>query len=219
MQPTRQLPNTRLREPGSSGSGPAPLIPATARGEATRRKLLDAAEIEFGQRGYHNASVSSITTRAGVGQGTFYLYFHSKEEIFVTLVHDIGARLRKHTAQAVSHRRPRMDAERAGLVAFFDFAQSHPGLYRIVQECQFVDENVYRTYYERLALGYSRGMAEAIERGELKPGDAEVRTWAMMGIGHFVGMKHCLWQGAVPDSAVVDELMELIAHGMAPARR
>lgn len=218
MQPRPTPLRARLREPGSAGGAPAPLIPATARGEATRRKLLDAAEIEFGQRGYHSASVSSITTRAGVGQGTFYLYFHSKEEIFVTLVHDIGARLRKHTAQAISARRPRMEAERAGLVAFFDFAQSHPGLYRIVQECQFVDEQVYRTYYERLALGYSRGMADATERGELKPGDAEVRTWAMMGIGHFIGMKHCLWQGAVPDSAVVDQIMALIGHGMAPAR-
>jgi len=49
------------------------LVPATARGEATRRKLLAAAEIEFGARGFHAASVSSITTRADVGQGTFYL--------------------------------------------------------------------------------------------------------------------------------------------------
>ena len=47
------------------------IVPATARGEATRRKLLDSAEKEFGEKGYHAASVSSITTRADVGQGTF----------------------------------------------------------------------------------------------------------------------------------------------------
>ena len=74
----------------SPTSNTSPIIPATARGEATRRKLLDAAEKEFGGKGFHAASVSSITTRADVGQGTFYLYFHSKEEIFVTLVRDIG---------------------------------------------------------------------------------------------------------------------------------
>ena len=45
----------------------APLIPATARGEATRRKLINAAEDEFGSKGFHLASVSSVTQRAGVG--------------------------------------------------------------------------------------------------------------------------------------------------------
>ena len=43
--------------------------PLTARGEATRRRILNAAEIEFGEKGFHLASVSSITTRASVGQG------------------------------------------------------------------------------------------------------------------------------------------------------
>ncbi len=49
--------------------------PAPPRGEETRRRLLAAAERVFADHGYHEASVSRITDRAGVGQGTFYLYF------------------------------------------------------------------------------------------------------------------------------------------------
>lgn len=194
----------------------APIIPATARGEATRRKLLEAAEHEFGEKGYHAASVSSITTRADVGQGTFYLYFRSKEEIFTTLVRDIGHALRKHMAAAVVRGRSRMEAERVGLIAFLGFAQAHPGLYRIVQESQFVDETVFREYYERLAQGYSKSLGDAARSGELRPGDAETRAWAIMGIGHFLGMRHCLWQGKQPDDATLDEVMSFIAQGMAP---
>lgn len=119
------------------------LVPVTARGEATRRKLLSAAEIEIGEKGFHVASVSSITTRADVGQGTFYLYFHSKDEIFLTLVRDIGRRLRKHMAQAIDGIDDRLAAERRALEAFFEFAQAHPGLYRIVQESQFVDDAIF----------------------------------------------------------------------------
>ncbi|HEY6799250.1 MAG TPA: helix-turn-helix domain-containing protein, partial [Agromyces sp.] len=52
--------------------------PRTARGVETRRRLLAAAERVFADHGYHEASVSRITDRAGVGQGTFYLYFDSK---------------------------------------------------------------------------------------------------------------------------------------------
>jgi len=192
------------------------LVPVTARGEATRRKLLAAAEEEFGSKGFHTASVSSITTRADVGQGTFYLYFHSKEEIFVTLVRDIGRRLRKEMAVAVEDSRDRLDAERRGLEAFFSFATAHPGLYRIVQESQFVEEPVFREYYERLAKGYAEDLTAAAKRGEISAGDAEARAWSIMGIGHFVGMRWCLWHGAAPSKKIVDEVMALISHGMAP---
>ncbi|MDP3294677.1 MAG: TetR/AcrR family transcriptional regulator [Nevskia sp.] len=192
------------------------LVPVTARGEATRRKLLAAAEVEIGEKGFHTASVSSITTRADVGQGTFYLYFHSKDEIFLTLVGDIGRRLRKHMALAIEGSENRMVAERRGLEAFFAFAQAHPGLYRIVQESQFVDETVFRSYYERLAQGYAADLAEATARGELSPGDPVARAWSIMGIGHFLGMRWCLWQGERPGPALVDAVMDFISHGIAP---
>lgn len=193
-------------------------IPVTPRGEATRRRLLNAAEIEFGEKGYHDASVSSITTRADVGQGTFYLYFNAKEEIFLTLVSDIGHALRKHTAEALAGIKGRMDAERRGLDAFLEFTSKHPGLYRIVQESQFVDSNIHREYYERLAQGYSAGLAQSAKDGQLTPGDGEVRAWAMMGIGHFLGLRYCLWQKKLPERAVMDEVMNFVAGGMAPTK-
>lgn len=190
--------------------------PVTARGEATRRRLLNAAEEEFGDKGYHGASVSSITTRADTGQGTFYLYFRSKEEVFLTLVNDIGHELRAHSAQAVAGAKNRLDAERRGLEAFFDFTSGHRGLYRIVQECQFVDDKVYREYYEKLADGYATALTRAAATGELAPGDANTRAWAMMGIGHMVGMKWCLWQKRKPPAEVVDEIMNLVTRGLMP---
>jgi len=191
------------------------LVPVTARGEATRSRLLGAAEEEFGDKGFHAASVSSITTRAGVGQGTFYLYFHSKDEIFVTLVRDIGRKLRKQMTAAVAAAADRLEAERRSLQGFLEFTQKHPGLYRIVQEAQFVDEPVFREYYERLAQGYSEGLSEAVRRGEIGPGDAEARAWALMGIGHFLGMHWCLWQGKLPEPVVIDDVMKMVSHGLA----
>ena len=191
-----------------------PLVPATPRGEATRRKLMAAAEAEFGAKGFHIASVSSITTRAGVGQGTFYLYFRTKDEIFVTLVKEIGRSLRKHMRDAVAGAKDRLEAERHAYEAFFDFASGHPGLYRIVQESQFVDPTVYRDYYERIASGYSEDLQMAAAKGEIRPGDAEVRAWALMGIGHFLGLRHCLWEGKAPSTDVVDSMMDLVANGL-----
>ena len=190
--------------------------PVTARGEATRRRLLNAAETEFGTRGYHGASVSSITQRAEIAQGTFYLYFRSKEEMFLTLVRDIGHQLRSHSAQAISRATNRLEAERLGLEAFFQFTTKHRGLYRIVQESQFVDPQIFREYYEKLAEGYGAALEKAARNGELTKGDAHTRAWAMMGIAHFLGMRYCLWQKQVPPPEVLDEVMTFVAKGMAP---
>lgn len=193
-----------------------PLVPATARGEATRRKLLAAAEEEFGSKGFHSASVSSITTRANVGQGTFYLYFRSKDEVFVTLVREIGRRLRRAIRESASSASSRLTAERRGMDAFFDFACTHRGLFRIVQESQFVDESVFRDYYEHIAKGYADDLELAAQKGEIAPGNAEVRAWALMGAAHFLGMRWCLWTGEVPPASEVDAMMDMVGRGIAP---
>ena len=85
-------PDGDLARPDSApaSGGITPLVPATARGEETRRRILDAAEEVFGEMGYYEASVAEITRRAGVAQGPFYIYFHTKRETFVELVEDIG---------------------------------------------------------------------------------------------------------------------------------
>ncbi|MBW7945869.1 MAG: helix-turn-helix transcriptional regulator, partial [Sphingomonadaceae bacterium] len=49
--------------------------PRTARGRRTQRALLDAAAVEFGEKGFHEGSISGITRRAGVALGSFYTYF------------------------------------------------------------------------------------------------------------------------------------------------
>src|SRR5579885_915263 len=113
-------------------------MPLTARGEATRRRLLDAAEAVFGELGYYDASISEITRRAKVAQGTFYIYFHSKREIFVELVEDLGKRLRAATNEASRDATNRMEAERRGFAAFFSFVAQHRRVYQIVQEAERV---------------------------------------------------------------------------------
>ena len=46
-----------------------------------REELLSAAREVLSQNGYERTTVSSIATRANVAQGTFYLYFPSKEAL------------------------------------------------------------------------------------------------------------------------------------------
>ncbi|MEV4123861.1 helix-turn-helix domain-containing protein [Nocardia sp. NPDC049707] len=49
------------------------------------RALLDAAARAFADRGYDKTAVADITTAAGVSRATMYVYFASKDEIFLAL--------------------------------------------------------------------------------------------------------------------------------------
>ena len=79
--------------PGTIGpmSQPAPPPPRTARGEATRRSILDTARDLFAQNGFHRTTVPAIVAGAGIGHGTFYEYFRNRREVLLELVNEAQA--------------------------------------------------------------------------------------------------------------------------------
>ncbi|ASJ55435.1 TetR family transcriptional regulator [Brevibacillus formosus] len=64
------------------------------KGKESRMRLLTIAADEFANRGFHETKVSTIVTRAGLTQPSFYLYFSNKEAIFDELVNEFRTRLR-----------------------------------------------------------------------------------------------------------------------------
>jgi AcrR family transcriptional regulator len=187
----------------------------TARGERTRRNLLEAAERIFAEVGYHDASIVKITEAAGVAQGTFYLYFEGKKTIFDEVVLDLNARVRHAMTEAAAEGTTRAERELLGFGAFFRFTAEHPALYRIVRQAEFVSPEILHLHYERLTSGYMAGLRQAMQAGEVAEGDAEVLAWSLMGIGELVGMRWILWNGAeeMPE-AVFDELARIIVRAL-----
>ncbi len=191
----------------------------TSRGEATRNKLLAAAEEVFGAKGYYSASMVDITLKAGVAQGTFYIYFRSKKDIFEALVKDLSHNLRREISQAVSGAASRREAEEGGFAIFFSFIKEHRNLYRIVQDLAFVDEDLYKWYYRRFAEGYITGLEAAMKAGEFRHLDPETVAYALIGIAEFLGMRWVLWEKEpVPEKAMT-AAMSLVMEGLLGERR
>ena len=200
--------------------------PLTKRGEATRRKLLEAAEEVFAGLGYHEASIVKITERAGIGLGTFYLYFDSKQQIFEELVVDLNRRVRHSMSEAMAGASGRIEAERAGFEGFFRFTAAHPALYRVVREAEFVSPEMLRVHYTRIVDGYEAGLRAAQREGDVDEAlDPEVTAWALMGAGELIGMRYLLWErdeqdnppSAMPE-AVIDHMTRFIRNALEPRR-
>jgi AcrR family transcriptional regulator len=182
----------------------------SARGVETRTKLLEAAEQIFGDLGYHDASIVKITEAAGVGQGTFYLYFASKKGVFDELIRDMNRRVRHAMKEASSRGTTRLEAELLGFGAYFRFTMDHPAIYRIIRQAEFVSPEMLELHYEKLAEGYVEGLRESMARGEVGDIEPEVTAWALMAAGEMLGMRYILWgDGSVPDH-VEHELARII---------
>lgn len=176
--------------------------------------MLQAAEVEFGEKGFHEAAISGITFRAGVALGTFYTYFESKEEIFTALVSFMSHRTRRWIAERVADAPDRLTAERKGLEAYIEFARRHKGIYRIIQEAEFVANEAYREHYTGFARAYEYNLRKAAESGGIREGDYETWSWAIMGIAVILGMRYAEWDETVPPSRIAETVADLIANGI-----
>lgn len=189
--------------------------PSTDRGRATRQALLDAAEAVFDDLSFDRASVSEITQRAGVAQGTFYLYFEDKKAIFVELVETLSHGLRAAIAEAVEGAPDRVTVERRGFEVFFSYITEHSSFYKLVRESEFIEPALFRSYYDHFLTGYVPGLAEAVANGEFAAGiDPEVLAFCLMGIGEIIGLRYVVWEGRPLDPEIAEQVWHFMLRGL-----
>ena len=199
---------------GGAEAASAGKEPRTARGRRTLRAILDAAAAEFGEKGFHDGSISAITRRAGVALGSFYTYFDSKDDVFRALVRDMSEQVREHVAPVLKDAPGQIAAERAALLAFIRFARDHKEIYRIIDEAEFVDPASFRMHYASTAERIHARLRAAAARGELRDDISEVHAWAIMGMNVFLGLRYSVWEDDVAPDAIADTVAALLARGI-----
>ena len=192
-----------------------PREPRTERGRRTQRAILDAAAAEFGDKGFHESSIVSITQRAGVALGSFYTYFESKEALFKALVQDMSGKVRDHVGPVLrGHPGPAIAAEGLALKAFLDFARHHKEIYRIIDEAEFVAPEDWQAHYLNTAARILERLQAAHAKGELGVVPSEVHAWALMGMNVFLGLRFGVMDVEADLDAVAATANALIRDGL-----
>ena len=63
------------------------------------QRILDAAVAVIAERGYFNSPVSAIAARAGVADGTIYLYFKNKDDVLRAAIDETFEGYHKHVVE------------------------------------------------------------------------------------------------------------------------
>jgi AcrR family transcriptional regulator len=159
---------------GQAEAGMARMNPAgparktrVQRSEEVRDALFQAAAEVVGEHGYIDASISRITQRANLAQGTFYNYFASRQEIFDELLPVLGAKMMAHIRQQVHGATSFEEKEERSFRAFFGFICRMPYFLRILNEAEIFAPKAHRQHFHNIASGYLGFLQKARERGEI----------------------------------------------------
>ena len=205
----------QIEAPEASPAAGDPRTPRTARGRRTQRALLDAAALEFGEKGFHESSVVSITGRAGVALGSFYTYFESKDALFRALVHDLSGRVREAVTPAlVDSGLGSVATERTALEAFLSFVREHKELYRIIDEAEFVANDAWSEHYFGNAARILSRLRLAEAEGHTSVQIDEVHAWAVMGMNVFLGLRFGVIDAARPVAEIAAIANAMVRQGI-----
>lgn len=94
--------------------------------------MLDAAVEVFARRGYHSAGVEEIAEIAGISKPMVYLYFGSKEELFVACIRREADRLMEMITRLVNPDDPPKEQLWSALRGFFGFVADHSGAWMVL---------------------------------------------------------------------------------------
>jgi AcrR family transcriptional regulator len=143
-----------------------------------RNALIDAAMQTVARRGYEEASVSRITQRAKLAQGTFYNYFETRQDILDLLPLAHGREMLEFITDAMGDVSG-AEREARRFEAFFQFFDRARSNARLINEAPTLAPRGYEEYYRAVSDGYVRALKRSAERGEVVGyGNEELRILA-----------------------------------------
>lgn len=209
--------------PGSAASSARkprkPRLTREEKSEITREAICQAAAEIIGEHGYANASIARIMERAGLGHGTFYSYFDSRQDLFDELLPMKGEEVLSFLHERVRGAPDFVETEQRGILGFFEYAQEHPWFFRLLHEAHVATPEGHQRHIGNILARYRKSLARAHAAGELPGYDAsELDTLAflLMSARDYVYSHHVARSDDVTAAVkqAVGTYAKFIAHGL-----
>ncbi|HOL66674.1 MAG TPA: TetR/AcrR family transcriptional regulator [bacterium] len=143
------------------------------RKEKRRRQILQAASRVFPRKSYWEADMESICRLAGLAKGTVYLYFSSKEELFLSLVDSILKELVNEVTSLLKENLSVTETLETVVEIYLNFFQKHSAYFSILfVEAPELRLKVARRFWKKLLTiikSVQPRYRAAVASGEIRP--------------------------------------------------
>lgn len=197
--------------------------PDPARERAGKHDLiLDAAIEVFAEKGFHYARISDIARRAGVADGTIYLYFRNKDDVLLTIFEEKMGVLMAGLVAALSGVDDPLDKVRTFARYHFRQVQEHRALAEVLQIELRLSNKFLKEYRPQKLWEYLQVFADIVregqERGVMRADlDPFVLMWSFFGSLDEIAMQWVLSKRPTKFSleAAADTVSDVYIRGMA----
>lgn len=107
-----------------------------------RAQLLSVATSKLGERGYHPTSMDDIAEAAGVTKPVLYQHFSSKEDLYISVIQQVGEVLRERIDGFAFEGATTYDRVREGIDVFFGVFDENPNMLKLFFGSEYVTESV-----------------------------------------------------------------------------
>jgi AcrR family transcriptional regulator len=185
-----------------------------ARGEATRRELVDAATRLFAREGYEQTSIESVLRETGVSRGALYHHFASKEALFEAVLDELQAACGQTIIASVAGIDDPAEMLREGSLAFLRLAGDP-----VVRRISLIDAPAalgwerWREIDERHGFGMMKGAVSALAAAgridaELVDTVAHMLLAALVEVAMLIARADDPKEAAGRGEAAIDDLLE-----------
>ena len=186
-----------------------------------RTRIIDAAVAVFADKGFHAARVSDVAKRAGVADGTIYLYFKNKEDLLLSLFEEKMGRQIDSLETAWKGIDDPVERMRAYARHHFRQLQAHPDLAQVLQVELRQSHKFFSDYRpEKLwqYLNAFKSQVEEAQRQGLVRADVDpfLTMWAIFGALDEISIQWVLARKREKFNleAAADQVVDLFLHGM-----
>jgi AcrR family transcriptional regulator len=223
--------SSRKTAPSRSAVAPAKSAPPEASGgrqkrlsrqelaPSARRAIFEAAAKVVGEYGYADASIAHITEAAGIAQGTFYLYFSSRQELLDELLPHVGQDMVRFLRDRVAGAKDVYDAEERGFRAFFDFLKEYPGFFRVLNEAEGAAPVAHQKHFKVMSDHYVESLKRGVKGGQIRrfrTDELEAVAYIFMAARSYLYMRYVKNEsggGSAPEE-VVQAYMKIVRGGL-----
>ncbi|WP_159915668.1 TetR/AcrR family transcriptional regulator [Pantoea sp. 18069] len=188
------------------------------RAESLRLKILAAAAKVVGEHGYAEASIGRITESADIAQGTFYLYFESRQALFDVLLPHVGLDMVHFIGRKVKGAGSFYAVEEQGFRAFFEYLRLNPGFFRVLNEAEVAAPVAHAAHMKLLAERHVKSLQRSIDQGDIRnfePQELETLAYLLQAARSYLYLCHIKGKSLkkLPDW-VVQTYMKVVRGGV-----
>jgi AcrR family transcriptional regulator len=192
---------------------------------ARREDILEMATELFADQGFSDAVTQALADRLGVGKGTIYRHFPSKQALFLAAADRVMRKLQEQVNVNIAGIDDGLERIERGIAAFLSFFAEHPSFVELlIQERAYFKDRKRPTYFEHREINIERWRQfyrDLIAEGRVRDMPVEQITNVVSNVLYGIMVTNFFNGQPKPSDVQAREILDVVFNGILsePERR